>query len=172
MIPNTVVSKVGVAGTVCFYTLTGTDLIADVNGYVPANGSPQPLSPARLLETRKGSNDVTIDGAFPGAGRAAAGSTTQLTVTGRGGVPAKASTVVLNVGAVLPSGPGFLTVYPCNEKLPVASNVDDLGGDVISNAVVAKVGTDGKVCIDTLTETDIIADVFATDSAPVPFRTS
>jgi hypothetical protein len=34
--PNLVISKVGVNGTVCLYTLSGTHLLADVMGYFPA----------------------------------------------------------------------------------------------------------------------------------------
>jgi hypothetical protein len=34
--PNLVISKVGVNGTVCLYTMSGTHLLADVMGYFPA----------------------------------------------------------------------------------------------------------------------------------------
>jgi 5'-nucleotidase len=170
VVSNSVTAKIGIAGTICIYSLAGTDLIADVNGYVPVDGTPEPLVPARLLETRNGPNDKTTDGQFEGIGRVAAGSTTELLVAGRGGVPADASTVVLNVASILPSGPGFLTVHPCDEDRPLASSVNYDGGDVISNGVVAKVGGDGTVCIYSLVETDMIVDVTGTASPPIPFR--
>ncbi len=170
VIPNGVLVQIGIAGTVCIYSLTTTDVIADVNGYVPANGTPEPLVPARLLETRTGPTEKTIDGQFEGLGPVAAGGTVELLVTGRGGVQPMASTVVLNVGSVFADGPGFLTVYPCGEERPLASNVNYFGGGVVSNTVIAKVDANGKVCIFSLAETDIIVDVFASDSAPVPYR--
>ena len=41
---------------------------------------------------------------------------------------------------------------------------------MISNGVIAKVGDGGKVCIYTLVETDLIADVSGSASPPIPFR--
>ena len=114
--PNAVLAKIGVGGKVCIYTLAETDLIADVNGYVPAGGSPSSVVPARLLETRLGPNEVTVDRLFEDLGRQAAGSTLELVVAGRGGVPADAEAVMLNLTAVFPSAPGFLTVFPCGSS--------------------------------------------------------
>jgi len=115
--------------------------------------------PGRLLESRSGPNETTVDGLFEGIGRRAAGSVTELKVTDRGGVPTDADAVMLNVTAVFPDAPGFLTVYPCGSALPNASNLNYGPGDVVPNAVLAKVGIGGKVCIYTLAGTDIIADV-------------
>ncbi len=115
--------------------------------------------PARLLETRSGPNEVTVDHLFEGIGKRAAGSTLELKVTGRGGVPADAEAVMLNVTAVSPDEPGFLTVFPCGTTLPKASNVNYVAGDVVPNAVLAKIGTGGKVCIYTKAAVDIVADV-------------
>ena len=66
---------------------------------------------------------------------------------------------MLNVTAVFPSGPGYLTVFPCGSPQPLASNVNYPAGQVVPNAVLAKVGTDGKVCIFTLADTDLVVDV-------------
>ena len=172
VVSNTLLAKIGEDGKVCIYSLVETDLIADVNGFVPVDGTPDPIDPARLLETRDVAGYDTVDGQFEAIGRVAAGETVELLVAGRGGIPTDASTVVLNVGAVLPVGPGFLTVHPCGEDRPLASTVNYDGDDVVSNGVIAKIGEDGKVCIYTLVETDIIADVNGTASPPVPFRTS
>jgi len=130
------------------------------------NGDPPPtpsslvsMVPARLLETRFGPNEVTIDHLFEGIGRQGAGTTLELQVTNRGGVPADADAVMLNVTAVFPDAPGFLTVFPCGSALPKASNVNYGPGDVVANAVLAKVGAGGKVCIYTLAVTDVVVDV-------------
>jgi hypothetical protein len=50
---------------------------------------------------------------------------------------------VLNVTAVAPDRPGYLTVYPRGETPPLASSVNFLGGDVVPNAVLAQMGADG-----------------------------
>ena len=66
---------------------------------------------------------------------------------------------MLNVTAVFPSGLGYLTMFPCGQPQPLASNVNYAPGQVVPNAVLAKVGTGGKVCIYTLATTDILVDV-------------
>ena len=115
--------------------------------------------PARLLETRSGPTAETVDGLFEGIGRVAAGSVVELTVAGRGGAPVDADAVMLNVTAVGPSGPGFVTVFPCGEVRPTASNVNYQAGQVVPNAVLAKVGDGGKVCLFTKAETHLLVDV-------------
>ena len=123
------------------------------------SGSLTPVVPARLLETRSGLNETTVDHLFEGIGPQGAGMILELQVTGRGGVPVDADAVMLNVTAVFPDAAGFLTVFPCGGALPHASNVNYVVGGVVANAVLAKVGTGGKVCIYTKAATDIVADV-------------
>jgi hypothetical protein len=102
---------------------------------------------------------LTVDGSFQGNGRRGAGTTLQLTVTDRGGVPNNAEAVMLNVTAVSPGAAGFLTVFPCGTEMPLASSVNYGPGDVVANAVLAKIGTGGKVCIYSPAATDIVVDV-------------
>ena len=69
------------------------------------------LVPARLLDTRPG--EKTIDGTAAGLGLPAAGSTTVLQITGRGGVPlTSVGAAVLNITAVNQGGSSFVTVFP------------------------------------------------------------
>ena len=156
---NAVLAKIGTNGNVCVYTSAATDLIIDVNGYVPASGSPNPISPARLYESRSGPNDNTIDGKQQGLGRTPAGQTAIINVAGRADIPTNATAVFFNVVAATPSGPGFLTVFPCGTKQPLAANVNYNGNDIGSNAVLAKIGTNGNVCVYTSAATDLIIDV-------------
>ena len=44
------------------------------------------IDPARLLETRIGPDEQTVDGDFEGVGRAAADSVNEVVIAGRGGV--------------------------------------------------------------------------------------
>ena len=161
VVANAVLAKVGVDGKVCVYTHAATDLVVDVNGFVTAGsvGGLESLLPARLLETRTGPGAVTVDGAFAGVGVRPAGSTVELLVAGRGGVPANASAVMLNLTVVAPAGPGFATVWPCGGPMPTASNINYAAGVVVANAVLAKVGVDGKVCVYTHAATDLVVDV-------------
>ena len=157
VVPNAVLAKVGTGGKVCIYTSQGTDVIVDVNGYVPAGGALSTVVPGRLLETRPGL--TTVDGQFAGVGRVGGKTVFELKVTARSGVPADADAVMLNVTAVGPVAAGFLTVFPCGSPRPIASNVNYVAGDVVPNAVLAKVGAGGKVCIYTSQGTDVIVDV-------------
>ena len=73
--------------------------------------------------------------------------------------------VVLNVTAVSPSGDGYLTVFPCGENQPNTSNVNYVAGQTVPNAVIAKVGAGGAVCLYTYADTEIIVDVAASFNA-------
>jgi len=161
-VPNLVHVAVSSNGQVTIFNSAGsTDVIFDVSGYdstTPATGSPvdgllNPLVPARLLDTRNGT----------GAPQAAVGpgQTINLQVTGQGGVPATGvSAVVLNVTAVGPSAPGFITVFPTGSSQPLASNLNFVPGQVVPNRVTVKVGTGGQVSLfNSAGNVNLVADV-------------
>jgi CotH kinase protein/Bacterial Ig-like domain/Lamin Tail Domain/Chitobiase/beta-hexosaminidase C-terminal domain/Fn3 associated len=159
VIPNAVWARVGGGGRVCLYTSAETDLLVDVSGYFASATSLRSLSaPGRLLDTRS-PDGRTIDGRNQATGRVAAGNVYELPVGDRAGVPAGAKTVVLNVTAVNPSAAGYITVYPCGEARPDASNLNYVEGSVVPNAVIARVGNGGKVCFYSDAETDLLVDV-------------
>lgn len=179
VVSNAITSLVGDTGRVCVHTLVATDLYVDVTGYGSANGSPVAITPARYLDDRNVGNDGTFDDAFVGGGPLVGGGTVVLDVAGRGEIPADANAVILNVVAVQPTGPGFLTVFPCQsgtEAPPLASNVNYVMGRDVSNGVTTGVGGTGKVCIFSPTTTNLVVDVngyVPADSAPdpvAPFR--
>ena len=157
-IPNLVISEIGAGGKVCIFTSAATHLIADVGGFYPAISSFVPLVPARLMDSRS-PGSATIDGQFQGIGLRAAGSTTQLQVTNRGGVPADGGTAVLNITVTGAQAGGYITVYPCGSPQPNASNLNYTAGVTIANSVISQIGTGGKVCIFTSAATHLIADV-------------
>ncbi len=116
------------------------------------------LTPGRLMDTREGQS--TVDGQFAGIGVRAANSVTELQVGGRGGVPADAEAVVLNVTVTGAAGNGFITVYPCGQAVPTTSNLNFVAGDTVANAVVVKMGVGGKLCLFAAeSATHLIADV-------------
>ena len=99
-------------GTPYTFTVTANNRVGTGPGspasppVAPSAPSGVSVVPARLLETRSGPNNKTIDHLFEGIGRRGAGSTLELQVTGRGGVPVDADAVMLNVTAVFPVAPG------------------------------------------------------------------
>jgi hypothetical protein len=159
-IPNLVIVKVGAGGAVNLFNEAGrTDLIADVVGYFDTGAGYEPLSPARLLDTRP--DGTTIDGNAAGVGAIGPGDEGHLVVTGRGGVPGSGvGTVVLNVTAVAPTAAGYLSVWPTGDDLPNASNLNFVAAQTIPNLVVAKVGDLGRIGIfNSLGDTHVIVDV-------------
>lgn len=156
-VANAVVAKVGPAGTVCLFTSAPTQLVADLSGWFTGGTDFVPLSPARLLDSRPGL--ATIDGEASGAGTRAGGTVTEVQVTGRGGVPTDATAVVLNVTVTDAGGAGYLTVFPCGAAQPNASNLNFTAGGTRANAVVAKIGSGGRVCFVSNVDTDLVVDV-------------
>ena len=114
-------------------------------------------APARLLDTRPGGPRQT--GCSPAPAPWAPAGVLALQVASRAGVPAGASSAVLNVTVTGPAGPGL------PDGLPVrAADTDRLEPELRrrpdrANAVVAKLSTDGKVCLFTSAATHLIADV-------------
>ena len=157
--PNAVVSKLGTGGKVCVFALTTADVIVDVAGYFgDANGLTPLDNPARVLDTRPGG--ATVDGVASGGGPIQGGTVREVPIGGRAGLPSDAASVALNVTATNTAGPGYLTVFPCGQTAPTASNVNySAAGLTTPNAVIARLGTNGKVCVFALTTADVIIDV-------------
>jgi subtilisin family serine protease len=159
-VPNVVIAQVSDVGTVCLDAPTSTHLVVDANGWFGSGSGFEPVSPARLLETRTGNPSfITVDGLFQGGGMVGAGQVLTLQVAGRGGVAADASAVALNVTATQPTGGGYVTVYPCDATRPTASNLNYTAGDTVPNAVVVRLSSAGTVCLYTLRATHLLVDV-------------
>lgn len=154
---NLVLAKIGDGGKVCLFSNSETDLIVDVNAYVPRGGGLLSLIPARLLETREGL--TTIDDVGAGGGPIPSGPPRIVQVSGRGGVPENATGAMVNAGAIRPSFAGFMTIYPCNEQRPTAANLNFGSGAVVSNAVFVKLDPVGKLCIYTSAPSNATIDV-------------
>ena len=83
-------------------------------------------APARLLDSRRMASPSTVSSRA--IGLRPNGGTLQLNVTGRAGIPASASAVVLNVTVDQPAVAGFITVYPAGVDRPNASNLNYVAG--------------------------------------------
>jgi uncharacterized protein YkwD len=97
-----------------------------------------PLSPARILDTRVGTGGVT--------GPVGNGGTVEIQVVGRGGVPSvDVAAVAMTVTITQPTSTSFVTLYPGGTARPLPSNLNFGVGETVSNLVVVKVGSNGRV---------------------------
>ncbi len=118
----------------------------------PATTRFEPLPPVRILDTREG---------LGAAARPVPPDTSiALQVSGRGGVPAEATAVVMNLTATAATGLGFVTVWPFGRARPVASNLNvERPGQTIPNLVTVPLGPGGAVSIYTQGGAHLVADV-------------
>lgn len=98
-------------------------------------GTYHPLQPARILDTRMGTGGVP-------AAPLQAGSLLTVQVAGNGLVPASgAAAVVMNVTVTNTTAAGYLTVFPAGVAMPLASNLNWVGGQTLPNLVAVALGT-------------------------------
>lgn len=161
-VANMVIVPVGTGGQISLFNFSGsTHLIVDVLGYFPT-GSVTGLTPARLLDTR--ADGTTIDGAFQREGAVGPNTVKNLTVAGRGLVPAGATAgaVALNVTATEPTGNSYITVFPAGSTQPTASNLNVVPGQTVPNMVIVPLGAAGQISLYNQSgNTHLIVDVLA-----------
>lgn len=114
-------------------------------------------APERLVDTRPG--QPTTDGAFAGVGKMAARSTLKVDVAGRAGLGSTPGTVVVNVTVDQPDAEGFITLWPCDQSRPTASNLNYVPAQTVAVAALSRVAPDGTVCVYTHAGTHVIIDV-------------
>jgi hypothetical protein len=116
----------------------------------PAIGSPTAIvavDPTRVLDTR-----LVPDGRLQAGG--------QVAIDLSGTVPAGATAVAVNVGAVHPSAPGYLTAFACDRSRPETSNVNYAWSTRAAGAVVA-LSSATTMCVASSAPTDVIVDLQA-----------
>jgi hypothetical protein len=165
-VPNRVMVPVGPDGKINLYNQAGsTEVVVDVNGWFASGGAATgqrftPLSPARILDTRPGSQVGPYATPFP------TNTTRRVAVAGLGGVPgpgapSPARAVVLNVTVTGPSASGYLTAFASDlAGVPLASDLNWRPGLTVANLVVVQLGTDGAIKLyNQLGNTDVVVDV-------------
>ena len=150
-VPNAVVAKPGAGGAVCAYTTTATHLVVDLNGYFPSTAVYAGIVPVRAADTR--------DGTGVQQGKVAAGGTLAVPVAGLYGIAGDAMSVAANVTVTQPASSGYVTVWPCGEARPLASNLNFVAGQTVPNAVIAGIGDGGAICLYTTAATHLVVDV-------------
>jgi hypothetical protein len=98
------------------------------------------ITPCRIIDTRD------ANGAFGGPSLAA-GTSRNIVVAGRCGIPAGATSLSTNVTAIAPASSGFLTLYPgpAANPLPGVSTINFNSGKVIANNSIVGVSADGSI---------------------------
>jgi hypothetical protein len=143
-------------GTPYTFTATATNgstLISPASvasaAFIPGGAKFTALTPIRALDTRNG----------PGT-PVGPGVSLPLAVAGSFGVPADATAVVMNVTVTDPTVAGYVSVYPDNASVPLASNLNFVPGLTVPNLVTVGIGTGGGVKIFNANgTTHVIADI-------------
>ncbi len=146
-VPNLVVAKIGVGGTIDLYTSQSSHLVVDVFGWFGVNAASgfTPIVAARAIDTRTTSKPA--DGGIV---------TFPVTI---GGVPSGATSVLLNLTVTQPSAPSFAAVFASGGAVPATSNVNVVTNEDRPNLTFAPVGPDGQVSVFTYKSSHIVADV-------------
>ena len=121
-------------------------------GFVPAS------PPVRAIDTR---HTAPVDGG------------TVLRVGLAGIVAAGARAAVIDLTAVDPTAPGYLTAWSCDEPMPPTSNVNYAAGDTRASHAVVTLAGDGSICVFSLMTSHVIVDVtgsYASDPAALRFH--
>lgn len=104
-------------------------------------------SPLRVLDTRNSGGPLGPGGSL----------NLQL---GGVSVPANATSVILNVTVTNTTASSYLTLYPTGNSLPIASNLNWVGGQTAPNLVSVPLGTSGSVTINNASgNTDVVVDL-------------
>ena len=149
--PLAVVAVAAMIATIAATAFTpGPDGVSAMTGYESL------AAPERLVDTRPG--QPTSDGAFAGIGKRDAGSTLRVDVAGRAGLGAAPGTVVVNLTVDQPDADGFITLWPCDEARPTASNLNYVPAQTVAVAALSRVATDGTICVYTHAATHVIID--------------
>jgi hypothetical protein len=119
------------------------------------------LTPVRVFDTRDGTG---------GAPKAPIGPAAQIDIAfaGTNGIPADATSVVLNVSVVGGTAPSFLTVWPTGQTRPGSSSLNwSGGGAAVPNGVTVSLGAGGKLSFFNFAgSVDVFADLMGYYTLP------
>jgi len=147
--PNLVVAIPDAQREVCIYSLFEADVIVDLAGWWTEEGDQRltTIAPVRADDTR----------ADPG--RAPVAANTSRTIPLASFIPADAGAVVGNLTVTEPQADGFLTAFPCDAPVPVASNLNFRANESRAVAVVVGLDDAAQLCVFTSTVAHIVFDV-------------
>jgi hypothetical protein len=139
-VPAAALAAVDATGRVCVHANVPVKVIVDVFGWLGTSFTP--TSPFRVLDTRGNSGPLT-----------------DVAVSVPAPHGATASAAAINVTTTNPTAAGYVTVYPCGQALPLASNLNYVTGQTIANAAIVRLPAGGLVCVHSFVPSNIIVDV-------------
>jgi hypothetical protein len=146
-VPNLVTVVLPSNKHVCFFSLSGANLLADLAGWYSPSATSGFIAtfPTRWTDTRDES-DLPV----------AAGS--MLSIDFGLDFP-DATAMVFNATVTEPELAGYLTAYPCAPEPPNASNVNFVAGQSVPNMVISAIASTGEVCFYNSAPLQWIVDV-------------
>ena len=142
---------------------TAGDAIPEASPY----GEFTALTPSRILDTRNGLGALKAP--------IGVGSSIDVQITGRGGVPATGvSAVVVNATAVNATTNTYITLWPTGQGAPLVSNLNPTPGRAVPNMATIPIGIGGKIsAYNAVGTSDLLLDVvgyYSDDSGPAGSR--
>lgn len=137
----------------------------------PESGADQVISvlaPARFADTRP--TGETFDDVAAQSGKLDAEGELLVPIAGRGGVPADAVGVVMNVTAIQAEGVGFVTAHACLDPRPNTSALNYSDGVNLGNEVIVSLDASGAVCLFSSASAHLTVDVVGFISADSPLQ--
>ncbi|MEX0847585.1 MAG: LysM peptidoglycan-binding domain-containing M23 family metallopeptidase [Ilumatobacteraceae bacterium] len=129
----------------CLTTSVPMHVIVDIVGVWAGTGSPGPVDPLRVFDSRSGS------GAIGATAR-------QVQVAGVGPIPQGATTAMLSITAVTNGAAASVYAFPCGEGPSTGSVVAASPNRATTAVVPVRLGG-GAVCISTTSSADVVVDV-------------
>ncbi len=172
---NLVQTAVGANGQITVYASAQTDIVVDLEGYVSPASANDPTgtrytaltSPARLCDTRAANpsglsgGNAQCNGPGDVGTRLGALTVKAVQIAGNDTIPADATAAVLNITVVNPAAAGYLSVYPAGSSVPVASNLNYVAGQTITNRVIVPLSSSssaGSIALFASAATDVVVD--------------
>jgi hypothetical protein len=157
-VPNMAIIRPSAAaatrGQICLETSASVHLLVDLMGWFSGSGDVVPSPPNRIVDTRQTGNPIHQ------------GEFRRVRVAGTPGVPANATSALLNVTLTGTRKAGFLSVVPCpasGGSTPPTSTMNFATGDTVAAFTVTAL-VNGDVCLFSDSAADLIVDTFG--SAP------
>ena len=151
----TIWSPVTARPTISVFTSNSAHIVVDVMGYITdatalssTVGRFVPVPPGRYYDSRSAPNSMH-----------AGLSTVAVQLAGPFAVPVGASAISMNLTSDQATGPGFITAYPADGALPVASNLNFVANTAVANAGLVKLSAGGALNTFVNIATHVIIDV-------------
>jgi outer membrane protein assembly factor BamB len=158
-VPNLVQVRVPANGYVDFFNYLGsTQVVVDVLGYFDTDRSTEAgrlltVAPTRVLDTRQSSP-------FPSPGKITAASSLKLDFTAWGD-HSLIDSFIVNATATEPTSDGYIALFPSDQPVPFASNLNFVAGQTVPNLAVVKMSASAGIeSFNAYGSTHLVLDVF------------